>query len=220
MINALRSHKGSAKTIHVLSEPTKDIVGEAVFEFRDDYSVFDYGVMPDQLPGKGAALSAISAYNFREIEKLGVKTHLIGMQDDMLKVKMVRVLYPQKGEIHAGEKNYLVPLEVIFRNSLPAGSSVFKRINNGETTWEKLGFSEPQKPGTRLEKPILDVATKLEPTDRYMDWGEAQDMAKLSNAQLAQVKATALKVDDYLNKKAASLGLYHEDGKVEFVMDD
>jgi phosphoribosylaminoimidazole-succinocarboxamide synthase len=97
---------------------------------------------------------------------------------------------------------------------------VFKRIDRGETTWQKLGFSGPQKPGTRLDKPLLDVATKLEPTDRYMDWSEAQDMAKLSDAQLKQVKDTALKVDDFLNKKAASLGLYHEDGKVEFVMDD
>jgi len=216
----LRTKHGSAKDIHVLKEPAAGEMGEGLMEFRDDYSVFDYGVMPDPIPGKGASLAALSEYNFREVEKLGVKTHYRGNENGMIKVVLARVLYPQKGEIREGEKNYLVPLEVIFRNSLPAGSSVFKRIDRGETTWEKLGFDEPQKPGTRLETPLLDVATKLEPTDRYMDWAEAREMAKLTEKQLGEAKKTALKVDEYLNRKAASVGLYHEDGKVEFIVDD
>ncbi len=218
--NAASIKRGSAKNIHVLREPAEDEMGEGLMEFRDDYSVFDYGVMPDQIPGKGASLAVLSEYNFREVEKLGVRTHYRGNSNGLIKIVLARVLYPQKNEIRDGEKNYLVPLEIIFRNALPPGSSVFKRIESGETTWEALGFDEAPKPGTRLEKPLLDVATKLEPTDRYLSWEEAVDIAKISEKQLAEIKRTALKINDYLNKKAASVGLYHEDGKVEFIVDN
>ncbi|MCX6768074.1 MAG: phosphoribosylaminoimidazolesuccinocarboxamide synthase [Candidatus Micrarchaeota archaeon] len=219
-MNVLRTKHGSAKDIHVLREPDGAALGEGLMEFRDDYSIFDYGVMPDQIPGKGASLAALSEYNFKEVEKLGVKTHYRGNENGLVKIVLARVLYPQKNEIREGETNYLVPLEIIFRNALPAGSSVFKRIAAGETTWEAFGFDEAPAPGTRLEKPIIDVATKLEPTDRYLSWEEAMDMARISEKQLAEIKEIALKVDGYLNRQAASAGLFHEDGKIEVIVDD
>ncbi len=40
---------------------------EIVFEFTDDFSVFDWGKMPDAIPGKGAALLALAAHLFREL---------------------------------------------------------------------------------------------------------------------------------------------------------
>ena len=68
-----------------------------------------------------------------------------------MEVDIVRVLFPQKGELKHGIGNYLVPLEVIFRNSLPEGSSVFKRLAKGETTLEQLGLEKIPEPG---ETPI------------------------------------------------------------------
>jgi phosphoribosylamine--glycine ligase len=40
---------------------------EIVFEFTDDFSVFDWGKMPDAIPGKGAALLGLASHLFREL---------------------------------------------------------------------------------------------------------------------------------------------------------
>jgi phosphoribosylamine--glycine ligase len=40
---------------------------EIVFEFTNDFSVFDWGKMPDPIPGKGKALLELAAHLFREL---------------------------------------------------------------------------------------------------------------------------------------------------------
>ncbi|MBS1962910.1 MAG: phosphoribosylamine--glycine ligase [Bdellovibrionales bacterium] len=40
---------------------------EIVFEFTDDFSVFDWGKMPDPIPGKGRALLGLASHVFREL---------------------------------------------------------------------------------------------------------------------------------------------------------
>jgi phosphoribosylaminoimidazole-succinocarboxamide synthase len=112
-----------------------------------------------------------------------------------------------------------VPLEVIFRNSLPSGSSLLKRLANNEVSLEDLGLKEMPKEGTKLKQPILDVSTKLEEKDRYLKWVEAQRMAGLSDEKLQELKDTTLKVNEFLTEKAESLGLEHADGKIEFGRD-
>ena len=37
-------------------------------------------------------------------------------------------------------KNCLIPLEIIYRNGLPEGSSVFKRLEQGKVTLKDLGL--------------------------------------------------------------------------------
>ncbi|MBI5884880.1 phosphoribosylaminoimidazolesuccinocarboxamide synthase, partial [archaeon] len=123
-----------------------------------------------------------------------------------------------KGELKAGMRNYLIPLELIFRNSLPDGSSVFKRLEKKETTLEQLGLKKMPVVGEKLAKPILDVSTKLEPTDRYLDWAEAQELSCLNGGKMADLKEKILRVNDFLNRKAESIGLEHADGKVEFAL--
>ena len=71
-------------------------------------------------------------------------------------------------------KNCLIPLEIIYRNGLPEGSSVFKRLEQGKVTLKDLGLDHHPKPGENFAKPIFDVSTKLEETDRYVTWEEAQ----------------------------------------------
>jgi phosphoribosylaminoimidazole-succinocarboxamide synthase len=173
--------------------------------------------MPDPVPFKGQSLCMVAAHNFQELEKLGVKTHFVDyVPPNKLRVKLVRVLYPQKNELQKGMRNYLVPLEVIFRNSLPAGSSVFKRIDKGQLDWKALGLSEKPEPGMRLEKPLIDMSTKLEETDRYLSLDEAREMSALPPEKFDELFDKALKVNDYINQKAESIGLEHADGKVEF----
>ncbi|MFH1225392.1 MAG: phosphoribosylaminoimidazolesuccinocarboxamide synthase [Candidatus Diapherotrites archaeon] len=210
---------GSVKDLTIKKKPTAAAAGLGVFKFSDDYSVFDYGKMPDTIPGKGEALCRMAAYNFRELAKLGVKSHFRSLpKPNEMEVDLVRVLYPQRNEIKEGDTNYLVPLEVIFRNSLPAGSSVFKRLQRGELKLADLGLGKVPEPNEHLPKPIVDVSTKLEQGDRYLSWEEAREMAKLSAGELAELKRKTLQINDYLNKKAHAVGLEHADGKVEFAL--
>ncbi len=61
-------YKGSVKNIHSVREPKGNRPGRYVFEFTDDYSVFDYGKMPDRIRGKGSAIAMMSACLFEAME--------------------------------------------------------------------------------------------------------------------------------------------------------
>ncbi len=61
-------YRGSVKNIRVAKQPKASTPGKYIFEFTDDYSVFDYGKMPDAIRGKGAAIAMMSACIFEELE--------------------------------------------------------------------------------------------------------------------------------------------------------
>ncbi|MEW6440924.1 MAG: phosphoribosylaminoimidazolesuccinocarboxamide synthase [bacterium] len=60
-------YRGSVKNVRLVRPPRGAVHGQYVFEFTDDYSVFDFGKMPDALRGKGSALAAMSACLFEEL---------------------------------------------------------------------------------------------------------------------------------------------------------
>ena len=117
-------------------------------------------------------------------------------------------------------KNCLVPLEIIYRNGLPDGSSVFKRLSQGKITLKDLGLDHQPKPGETLSKPIFDVSTKLEETDRYVIWAEAQKIAGLTDSELADIKTVLMKADETITKAASNAGLKNEDGKIELAFNE
>jgi phosphoribosylaminoimidazole-succinocarboxamide synthase len=207
---------GKVKTVTILKQPTEKEFGLASFYFRDEYSIFDYGRMPDDIPAKGESLCRMSAYNFKELEKKGIKTHFIkSTSPKEFQVKTVRILYPQKGEVKKDSTNFLIPLEIVFRNSLPAGSSMLKRLRSGVLKPEDVGLARIPEEGEKLEKPIIDYSTKLEATDRHLKNKEAQELAMLSGNEMQAVEETALQVNEFLNERAESIGLEHADGKIE-----
>ena len=69
----------STKNLHVIEPPTDTNSGVGVFEFTDDYSIFHFGKMPDQIEGKGEALCRMAAEHApdeplparRELHELG-----------------------------------------------------------------------------------------------------------------------------------------------------
>lgn len=61
-------YRGSVKNLRLRKPPTAAKSGRYIFEYTDAYSVFDYGRMPDTLPGKGAAMAVGSAYFFEQLE--------------------------------------------------------------------------------------------------------------------------------------------------------
>ena len=220
MVDVLRVIKGSVKNVNVLKEATEKEAGLAFFDYTDSYSVFDYGRMPDLIPNKGECISRMAAFNFKELGKKGFKSHFIKMDENKMYVRLYRVLNPEKYDLNKINKNYLIPLEIIFRNSLPQGSSVFRRLAKGQTTWQKLGLKKIPKPWEKLKPALLDVSTKLEAKDRYINWAEAQKIAAVTDSQLEEIKRIANEVNAFINQKAAEVGVEHADGKIELAFDE
>ena len=116
--------------------------------------------------------------------------------------------------------NFLIPLEVIWRNALPEGSSVFRRLREGSLSVSDLGLDEIPPPGFVFKEPFLEVSTKLEAKDRYLSWSEACEIAGLSDAEVEEIKRITLKINECVRKAASRAGLTVEDGKVEFGFDE
>jgi phosphoribosylaminoimidazole-succinocarboxamide synthase len=237
---------GSVKDLQVIKAATPDAMGVGRFNFSDRFSVFDWGEMPDHIDNKGAALCVMGAYCFEQLEAKRVKTHYKGLVNqnskavkvnelknpsNIMEVNLVNVYRPQintiKGKIMRDYsvytsklKNCLIPLEIIYRNGLPEGSSVFKRLEQGKVTLKDLGLDHTPKPGETLAKPIFDVSTKLEETDRSVTWKEAQQISGLTDQELADVKTVLLKADETITKAAKKANLKNEDGKIELAFDD
>jgi phosphoribosylaminoimidazole-succinocarboxamide synthase len=208
--------KWSTKNLTIVREPAADAEGIGVFEFTDDYSIFHYGKMPDQIPGKGEALCRMAVSNFEMLEAHGIETHFRRfIPPNRIEFRLLRVLDPARGELYRNARNCLIPLQIIFRNSLPTGSSVFRRLQSNEISLASLGLTQTPQPGETLTHPVVEFTTKLEEIDRFVSEREAKDIACLSDEQMLQVKELALKIDDLLTRHAATVGLSHGDGKVE-----
>jgi phosphoribosylaminoimidazole-succinocarboxamide synthase len=201
--------------------------------------------MPDQIENKGAALCMMGAYCFERLEEQSVRTHYKGLVDSdgsavgfrevrqpssVMEVCIVNVYRPEP-RFEGGRltydysaytpnlRNTIIPLEIIYRNGLPEGSSVFKRLEQGKITFQDLGLDHYPKTGEHFAKPIFDVSTKLEQTDRYLTWDEAKTIAGLTNIEMIAVKAVLAKVNDTITEMACRAHMSNEDGKIELAFD-
>ena len=236
---------GSVKDLEVIKKPTKDKMGIGRFHFSDRYSVFDWGEMPDLIDGKGEALCMMGTFCFERLEEKSVKTHYRGLVDkngkvvhfdeleqpsNIMEVNLVNVYKPnpvtREGKLCYDYRAYtpqlrncLIPLEIMYRNGLPEGSSVFKRLKQGQVTVRDLGLDHYPKADERLKKPIFDVSTKLEEKDRYVTWEEAKGLAGLTYGEVVEIQDLLLKVDNVITEIASKAGLVNEDGKIELAFD-
>jgi len=236
---------GSVKDLEVIRKPDKDTMGLGRFVFSDRYSVFDWGEMPDLIEGKGEALCMMGAYCFEKLEERKVKTHYRGLVDkngkvvrfdelkqpsNVMEITLVNV-YKPKTTVKDGKlvydygvyaptlRNCLIPLEIIYRNGLPEGSSVFKRLEQGSVKPTDFGLDHYPRTGEKLTKPIFDVSTKLEEKDKYVTWEEAKRIAGLTHDEVVDIQGVLLKVDRLISELAARAGLANEDGKIELAFD-
>ncbi|WP_336327380.1 phosphoribosylaminoimidazolesuccinocarboxamide synthase [Halovenus sp. HT40] len=225
----------SVKNFRIEDEATRAELGRGVFEFTDDYSVFDWGKMPDQIPDKGASLCAMGAFNFELLESEEIPTHYRGVVSDgdvvaletaldrddaptemAIDLTMVPDLpfeggsYDYDAYYDAVDDHYLIPLEIVFRNRVPVGSSLRKR---SDPTDHGLSMEEwPDEP-VDLPEPIVEFSTKYEKQDRYLDREEAADIAGL--AAVDDLESVAQEVNRIVTEQAADAGLDHQDGKIE-----
>ncbi|ELY64215.1 phosphoribosylaminoimidazolesuccinocarboxamide synthase [Natronobacterium gregoryi] len=224
----------SVKEFRVEEAATDDELGRGAFVFTDDYSVFDWGKMPDTIPDKGASLCAMGAFNFELLESDGIPTHYRGVVPDgdddpialedvsepprEMAIDLTQVPdLPNDGREYdydsyhgdAGE-NYLIPLEVVFRNQVPIGSSLRRRTDPAD---HGLGLDSWPAEAVDLEAPIVEFSTKYEESDRYLDRKEADTIAGI--ADIADLESIAREVNRLVTDRAQEAGLDHQDGKIE-----
>ncbi len=227
---------GSVKDLKVLKQANEQSLGLGRFTFSDRYSVFDWGEMPDKISYKGAAIAILGAYFFEKLESMGIDTHYLGLVEndeakplselnvnsDTMEIKLLRVIRPQ---VVDGKYDYspykhqkvgfLIPLEIIYRNYLPPGSSVFRRLERGEITPQDLGLNSMPVPNQKLDKPIIDFSTKLEITDRYINYEEAKEISGLSTEEMNSIVEITNTINQLITDEFSKIGLVNEDGKIE-----
>jgi phosphoribosylaminoimidazole-succinocarboxamide synthase len=223
----------SVKDVVIETPPTFEALGRGRFRFSDAYSVFDWGAMPDTIESKGASLCTMGAHTFEALQSEGVPTHYCGVvtgdapasplgmvQSPPEEMAIDLVLTPElpfRDETYdyeayhaAWEHNYLVPLEIVFRNRVPIGSSLRRRTDPAD---HGLAHDEwPDEP-VDLTEPIVEFSTKFEESDRYLDREEADEIA--GAAEIDELVDLARAVNEVITELGAECGLVHDDGKIE-----
>lgn len=203
-------YAGSVKNIY-----STESASNLIFEFTDDYSVFDWGKMPDAIPRKGEALAKLMAILFERLEDRGVKTHYRGFDGGRnVLVEKIGVYRPER--ITEGghnyytypknmQKPYLIPLEVVFRFEVCAGSSFIQR--HPEQNYQV---------GQRFEKPYIEMFTKLEDKDRPLSNDEALQISGLTPGQFEEVMWRTSEVAQILKTWLSEKDIRLMDGKLEW----
>ena len=227
----------SVKEFRVDEPATAEGLGRGAFVFTDDYSVFDWGKMPDQIPDKGASLCTMGAYNFQLLEENHVPTHYEGVRlsgsdgvvdlgealsagaaPEEMVIELTQVLdlpfedgsYDYDAYHGAADENYLIPLEIVFRNRVGVGSSLRSRTEPAD---HGLDYDTWPEEVVDLDEPIVEFSTKYEEQDRYLDRAAADRIA--GTASIDRLEELARAVNHIVTQQAAEADLVHEDGKIE-----
>jgi phosphoribosylaminoimidazole-succinocarboxamide synthase len=211
----------STKSLRTIVPASPSKAGIGIFDFTDDYSVFHFSKMPDRIPDKGEVVARMGHASLRTLERAGIRTHLMDrLSPTALKIRLLNVLDPARGEMQVGDTARLVPLQVIYRNRLGPGASVYRRAAAGRLTAGDLGLDRLPPPGTALPRPLVEFTTKLENIDRFVTTTEARAISCLPPEQFDRLTAMTLDINAVLCEHAAACGLILADGKVEFGVDE
>jgi len=204
-------YQGKVKQVWSTNDP--DIYE---FRFTDQISVFDQ-IIPSLIPRKGETLNRTTAHWFKLVEEEGIcGTHLIELNaPDRCLVRRVDVI-KEPGMVPRDAEWVFVPLEFIVRHYL-AGSA-WRRFQRGDLTAEDLGITAEAIYGQKLPKPLVEVTTKFEAYDRFVDRKEALEISNITDEEFDSIVEACLKIDAVIEREAAKNGLIHVDGKKEFAL--
>lgn len=227
----------SVTEVRVETAPTRDTPGRGTLVFSDAYSLFDWGPMPDTIPKTGASRCSMGAYTFERLEAEGIPTHYRGVvQGDSvvgleaadtppkeMAIDLARVpdLPDADGEYlyesyhrEAGEE-YLVPLEVVYRNTIPVDSDLRSRTDPADHGLDLEAW--PDEP-VALPEPSVEFTTSFEVTDRSLDREEAERIA--GEASLDRLEELGRSANRVVTDRASAIGLTHLDGRLTCIYDD
>ncbi len=214
----MTDHRSPGTLIYTGS--TKDIfaadANELLFRFSDRYSIFDWGQMPDAIPGKGVASAQFAIAFFELLEAHKIPHHYLGRgpTNDSFLVREAESNRNDPEYFQSRPTHAFVPLEVIFRLGVPVGSSLLKRYKTLQD-WQRAGFDRAYSEGEKLPHPLVECTTKWEPTDRFVDATEAKKIAHLNDAEWNGLQSLASQVAVILRERFAENGAELWDGKIE-----
>jgi phosphoribosylaminoimidazole-succinocarboxamide synthase len=203
----------STKDVQVLRPPRADGPGDAIFTFSDRYSLYDFGAMPEEIPGKGVAVCAMAVRSFELLADAGIRTHFVEQASDRsVRVELLRV--DVTNGLPSPRACRMIPLEVIYRNALPPESSVHRRVTDGMLDPATVpGYADAGSP--LLEEVMVEFTTKFEETDRFVTSAEAEDVGGVRANDIRALTDMARQVNEVLLTHCATVGLSLLDGKLE-----
>ena len=226
-------YAGSVKNLYQANDP-----GHVWFEYTDDYSVFDWGKMPDAIARKGEILARLGEFFFHRLadpaqwKELGlaenpelarwlpIAHHFLERDGNRLLVTKVDVPVLRADSVggnlvydygYPPQPRQLIPLEVLFRFGVPAGSSLLSRKD-----WYPFDIYE----GAEFDEPLIEFSTKLESKDRVISYQEAGLILKGNTDTLAELYGSTRAVAFFLQRTFAGRGMKLWDGKLEWALID
>jgi phosphoribosylaminoimidazole-succinocarboxamide synthase len=232
-------YAGSVKTLYPDADPAY-----VWFEYTDDYSVFDWGKMPDPIPGKGEALARLGEFFFRELENprrwealglrqqpevaacLPIRHHFVERQGARL--KMLRVEVPRPRPLSIGGTLVYDYSTAQAGDDRPAQRELlplevifrFGVPKGSNLLTRKDWYPFPIHEGAEFAEALVEFSTKLESRDRMLSYQEAALILKGRASLLAQVHACTRAVALFLRALFAQRGLKLWDGKLEWASVD
>lgn len=204
-------YRGSVKDIYEIDE------SNLLFRFSDRYSIFDWGQMPDLIPGKGEALAQMGIFLLQFLKSKGIETHFLkeGKEKNEFIVNKVVVPRGNEGIYRDRPKNTLIPLEVIYRFGVPKGSSLLKRYQTKEA-WLEAGFDRSYQEGEMFSDIKIDFTTKLERLDRPLSFADARALCGANENEWSGLVFSVQRIASILKERFFSRGIELWDGKLEF----
>lgn len=168
-----------------------------------------------------------------KLQQSGLRTHYLGLWEPKgtvrgLVVKQVTAVKPVLATVlgrtipdyqgtRASPAPRLIPLEVVFRFSLPPGSSLVERVASDPDYLAQRGFPDYQvAAGAQWDFPVLELFSKLETVDRPLNLSEGLAISGISGAALQEMLFKTAWTAAYLRALCAMAGLELADGKLEW----
>ncbi len=159
------------------------------------------------------------------VKKYGIGNHFLGNVEGDPRAFRVKKIKIERPEFKNGKYDYtqyqnkledtLIPLEVVFRFGVPEGSSLLTRVDD-DSYRRILGLHHRPQIGERFHRPLVEFSTKLESTDRYISYSDAQQMSGLTDMEFARLHGLCtllgLRLRDFFEEMDIELW----DGKFEF----
>ncbi|MFD9333697.1 phosphoribosylaminoimidazolesuccinocarboxamide synthase [Streptomyces sp. NPDC060028] len=207
----------STKDLYTLTPPADGRPGDGILTFTDRYSVFDFGVMPDEIPGKGKASCAMAVRSFGLMADAGISTHFVEqVSDNAIRIKLLDIDF--EGRRARTGPGGMIPLQVVYRGALPRESSVHRRVAAGRLDPALVpGRREPGSPW--LAEVMVEFTTKFEETDRFVTREEAAAVGRVGLEDIARIEKLTQALAPVLTAHCESVGMELVDGKAEYGFD-
>ncbi|GAA4873886.1 phosphoribosylaminoimidazolesuccinocarboxamide synthase [Kitasatospora terrestris] len=208
----------STKDLEILRPPADGRPGDGILTFTDRYSVYDFGVMPDEIPGKGTASATMAVHSFGLLAAAGIPTHFVEqVAENALRIRLLEIDF--LGRYGPTGPAGMIPLQVVYRNALPRESSVHRRTAAG-TLDPALVPPYAADGAPWLASTMVEFTTKFEETDRFVTAEEAALVGRVTPGALAGIAELTRTVAGVLTAHADRVGLRLADGKAEYGFDE